>query len=181
VSYPGTEVAKRLYGRRGQEARVQRLVRWAIFRGSRPIAIETMAVEVSVAIPTRSAIRLSGNSVGSKSCDSCNREQQNAGDCEDSQHFQIVWRSRSTQRHIGRHQCCLSVVSRIVMHDDWRSLRVLGCPLFERPNLIGWVLPNRGRRNIARIDVRRNLLRAYRVAQAAMDVVLFPPTTARLI
>jgi hypothetical protein len=67
------------------------------------------------------------------------------------------------------------------VHNDRRSLRVVIHPLLERGNLVGRVLPNFGRGNIARINVGRMLLRTNGVVQAATDVKLLPTTSARPI
>jgi hypothetical protein len=100
--------------------------------------------------------------------------------CKDFQYFHIVWRSRTAAGHVGRDQHCFRVAGGIVVYDDGCSWRVLRYPVFEWPNLIGRVLPNFAGRNMARIDARRILLSAYRVAQAAKDVVLFSPAAAGL-
>ena len=57
-----------------------------------------------------------------------------------------------------RHKHYFRVVGGIVVHDD------------RRPNLVGRVLPNVGRKYIARINVRYIPLCTYRVAEAATDI-----------
>jgi hypothetical protein len=95
---------------------------------------------------------------------------------------QPVRSSGSAARHVVRHQHHFRMVGGIVMHDDRRPRRMLVYPLCERPYLVGRVLPNFRRRNFARIDVRRILLSAYRIAQSATDVVpsVLLRTAARL-
>jgi hypothetical protein len=118
---------------------------------------------------------------GSRPCDSRNRQQNQKTSRRDFQFLQIGRCSRAAERRVGRHQYYFRVVGGIVTQDHRRPRRMPVHPFFERPNLVGRVLPNFGRRNIARINVRHILLSAYRVAQAATDVVLFPAAAARLI
>lgn len=112
-------------------------------------------------------------SKASRSSDSRNRQQHKETSRPSFWLLHIARRSRAAERHIGRHEHSFRVVGGIIMYPNRRSRRMLLHPLLERPNLVGRVLPNFRRRNIARKDVRNIQLSAYLVAQAEMNVVTF--------
>jgi deazaflavin-dependent oxidoreductase (nitroreductase family) len=106
-------------------------------------------------------------------CNSRGHKHRHTKHREKSQQLQVIRRVRPTERHIRGYQNRLLVVRRIVMHHNRRSLGMLIRPILHSVELARRILPDHSSRGgrAVRVNVRRNLLTANGVSDAAIDPV----------